>query len=95
MAQSPINQQCYSAHCREGESSDGRNPDLAEAERLVMDAEMEERDRLEEAQEKDEKSRPQETDFAGHQHKSGLWVLKSHAASVYSSSSASIYHWLS
>lgn len=59
------------ADCREGESSDGRNPDLAEAERLVMDAEMEERDRLEEAEERADESRPQETEFAESQQKSG------------------------
>lgn len=40
-----------------------------------MDAEMEERDRLEEQQEEAEKSRSKETDFAEHQHKSGLLLL--------------------
>ena len=63
------------ANRREGDTSDGRNPDLAEAERLVMDAEMEERDRLEEAEESADESRPQETEFAESQQKSGPCTL--------------------
>ncbi len=56
--------------CR-AETSDGRNPDLAEAERLVMDAEMAERAREADESEFPE-GRPEEIDFGSGQEASGM-----------------------